>query len=148
MTHEERLRKAVEFNKRFVANNFAGQLVTRDLIRSDALSQEDIESLVELYPGYEVGRLYSVGDIFSQEGILYEVIQAHTSQADWLPSATPALYKSKAPQAVIPEFVQPTGAHDAYQIGDKVLFGGQVYESLINANAYSPTAYPAGWKLV
>ena len=48
----------------------------------------------------------------------------------------------------IPEFVQPTGAHDAYNKGDKVKFEGKVYESLIDANTYSPDAYPAGWQEV
>ena len=46
----------------------------------------------------------------------------------------------------IPDFVQPTGAHDAYKKGDKVKFEGKVYESLIDGNAYSPSAYPVGWK--
>ena len=46
----------------------------------------------------------------------------------------------------IKDFVQPTGAHDAYGKGDKVRFNGKVYESLIDNNAYSPSAYPAGWK--
>lgn len=47
-----------------------------------------------------------------------------------------------------PEFVQPTGAHDAYQIGDRVLYKGKVYESTIANNAYSPDTYPQGWKLL
>lgn len=47
-----------------------------------------------------------------------------------------------------PEFVQPTGAHDAYQIGDRVLYNGKVYESTIANNAYSPDVYPQGWKLL
>ena len=50
------------------------------------------------------------------------------------------------PAETIPDFVQPTGAHDAYKKGDKVKFEGKVYESLIDANTYSPSAYPAGWK--
>ena len=48
----------------------------------------------------------------------------------------------------IPDFVQPTGAHDAYKKGDKVRYNGKIYESLIDANTYSPDAYPAGWKEV
>lgn len=48
--------------------------------------------------------------------------------------------------ATISDFVQPTGAHDAYKKGDKIKFEGKVYESLIDANTYSPSAYPAGWK--
>ena len=46
------------------------------------------------------------------------------------------------------EWVQPVGASDAYRKGDRVLFQGKVYESLIDANVWSPTAYPAGWKAV
>ena len=46
----------------------------------------------------------------------------------------------------IKEFVQPTGAHDAYAKGDKVRFNGKVYESVIDNNTYSPSEYPAGWK--
>ena len=55
---------------------------------------------------------------------------------------------AKTVVAVIPEFVQPTGAHDAYNIGDKVIFEGQTYESLVDANVYSPTAYPQGWQVI
>lgn len=47
-----------------------------------------------------------------------------------------------------PEFVQPTGAHDAYKKGDRVTYNGKVYESLIDANVYSPDTYPAGWQEV
>lgn len=42
--------------------------------------------------------------------------------------------------------VLATGAHDAYKRGDKVTFEGKHYISLIDANVYSPTAYPAGWQ--
>lgn len=47
-----------------------------------------------------------------------------------------------------PEFVQPTGAHDAYNTGDRVTFEGQIYESTMDGNTYSPTAYPQGWQLI
>lgn len=47
-----------------------------------------------------------------------------------------------------PEWTQPTGAHDAYSKGDRVTYGGKVYESLIDSNVWSPDAYPAGWQLV
>lgn len=48
----------------------------------------------------------------------------------------------------IPEFIQPTGSHDSYNLGDQVLFEGSAYESLIDGNTWSPGAYPAGWKLL
>ena len=97
---------------------------------------------------YAVGIAYNIGDIFQYESVLYVVIQAHTSQADWIPSELPALYLAKVPVGVIPDFVQPTGSHDAYNIGDKVLFGGKVYECLIDDNVWSPSDYPQGWVAV
>ena len=46
-----------------------------------------------------------------------------------------------------PDFVQPTGTHDAYNIGDIVKYNGVLYKSLISGNTYSPDAYPAGWEV-
>lgn len=47
-----------------------------------------------------------------------------------------------------PEWVQPTGAHDAYNTGDKVSFNGKHYTSKIDGNTWSPEAYPDGWEAV
>lgn len=46
-----------------------------------------------------------------------------------------------------PEFVQPTGAHDAYNTGDKVTYNGKHYISTMDGNVWAPDAYPAGWEL-
>ena len=45
-----------------------------------------------------------------------------------------------------PEFVQPMAGDPLYMTGNKVTFNGKAYESLINNNSWSPTAYPRGWK--
>lgn len=72
----------------------------------------------------------------------------------WEPGASEVLWQCEdceeepEPEPEIPEFVQPTGAHDAYGIGDRVRFQGSIYESLIDGNVWSPAAYPAGWKLI
>lgn len=47
-----------------------------------------------------------------------------------------------------PEWVQPTGGHDAYNKGDQVTFAGDVYESNLDGNTWSPVDYPAGWTLI
>lgn len=47
-----------------------------------------------------------------------------------------------------PEYVQPSGAHDTYKIGDKVTFEGKKYECLIDGCVWSPKAYPQGWREV
>lgn len=46
-----------------------------------------------------------------------------------------------------PEYVQPTGAHDAYNTGDKVTYNGKHYISTMDGNVWAPDAYPAGWEL-
>ena len=51
-----------------------------------------------------------------------------------------------APEPEVPPYKQPTGAHDAYNAGDRMKFNGDVYESTINGNVWSPDAYPQGWK--
>lgn len=123
----------------------------RELIQkaSKSLSDDDALNGIELYPAWAPGSAYTRGDRLRYAGKLYKVNQAHTSQADWTPDITPALYTEVAPSGVIPVWRQPMGAQDAYNTGDKVHYpdaDGPVYESLIDANVYSPDAYPAGWR--
>ena len=126
----------------------------RKFVRIDELEPEDISDLVGLYDLWEPGDAVAVGDIRSYDGKLYKVVQAHTTQADWTPDTTPALWTEIAPpetedgEEIVPDFVQPTGAHDAYKTGDKVIFEGRIYESTIDANTWSPSDYPEGWKEV
>lgn len=47
-----------------------------------------------------------------------------------------------------PEYVQPTGAHDAYHIGDKITYNGKHYECIFDNCVWTPDAYPQGWKLM
>ena len=46
-----------------------------------------------------------------------------------------------------PEYVQPTGAHDAYKIGDKMTYNGQHYICKMDGCVWPPDAYPAGWEV-
>ena len=110
-----------------------------------SLTDEDALQAVELFPQWVVEHAYLVGERLQYNGVLYRVVQAHTSQADWTPDITPALFVVVSLDEW-PEFVQPTGAHDAYKKGDKVTFEGKHYISLIDGNVYSPAAYPAGWQ--
>ena len=110
-----------------------------------SLTDEDALQAVELFPQWVVEHAYVVGERLQYNGVLYRVVQAHTSQADWTPDITPALFVVVSIDEW-PEFVQPTGAHDDYNKGDKVTFNSKHYISLIDANVYSPAAYPAGWQ--
>ena len=44
-----------------------------------------------------------------------------------------------------PEFVQPTGALNAYQRGDKVTYKGKHYECFMNNCVWTPDVYPDAW---
>lgn len=122
------------------------------------LSDDQKQEILSRYEEYKVDKSYQEGDKFTYQGKIYEVIQAHTSQTTWIPSETPALYKEFLKvkiqdeegntSEVVAEFRKPTGAHDAYQKGDKVSFEGAIYESTIDANVFSPTEFADGWKKI
>lgn len=118
----------------------------RQLIERIAVTLDDETALtgVELFPAWVVGKAYAVNDRTQYNGTLYKCVQAHTSQADWTPGATPALWVVVS-IAEYPEWVQPTGAHDAYNTGDKVSYKGKHYVCTIDGNAYAPDVY--GWEI-
>jgi hypothetical protein len=116
------------------------------------------EQLVTYIAGMEVGmfpELPNVGEwvearIYKYGTDKVKCITAHT-RMHYAIEDQPALF------LIIPTVVgyqvwkQPTVAHDAFQKGDRVHFpdaDSPVYESKINANTWSPTAYPAGWLLI
>lgn len=113
------------------------------------LNQNDATALgnIELYATWQSGKAYTVGERIQYGDKLYKCVQAHTSQDDWTPDVTPALWVIVSVEEY-PEFIHPTGAHDVYNKGDKATYNGKHYISLIDANAYSPDEYPAGWKEV
>lgn len=107
-------------------------------------------SVAELFPKWETGKEYTIGNRVQHDGKLYECVNSHTSQADWTPPAAVSLWDEVKvdPETGYDEWQQPTGAHDAYNTGDRVIYNGSVYESKIDGNVWAPDAYPAGWVLV
>ena len=102
------------------------------------------ESDVVLYETWQSGKRYEVGEKCIYLGNLYECIQAHQSQDDWTPALVPALWKKKGtPGTEYPDWVQPTGAHDAYAKGDKVTHKEKHWQSAVDANIWEPSVY--GW---
>ena len=47
-----------------------------------------------------------------------------------------------------PEYVKPTGAHDAYKIGDKITYNGKHYECIFDNCVWNPDECPQGWEEV
>lgn len=188
----------------------------RKTIEGLAENLTDAEGLenVELFAQYEVGKDYAIGDRFQYNGELYKVLQAHTSQADWVPgTGTESLYAkvdeihagtaedpipyngnmelienlyytqgdvlyrctrstgtavynalselvglyvevvtsgTEEPEEPtgddVAEWVQPTGAQDAYDVGDRVSHNGMIWECTSPSNVYEPGVY--GWVVV
>lgn len=123
----------------------------RKLIEQAAVSLPDEDALsgIELFPAWAAGTAYAADTRIRYGGKLYRVVQAHTSQADWTPDATPALYTEVARPGEIPVWKQPTGAQDAYNTGDLVHYpdaDGPVYRSTVDANVWEPGVY--GWEVV
>lgn len=87
---------------------------------------------------------YTLNDIRQYNGRLYRCVQAHTSQATWTPEAAPSLWTRIAdPAQEWPEWIQPTGAHNAYAQGAKVSHNGKHWISDVDANVWEPGVY--GW---
>lgn len=116
----------------------------RNLIEQLAITLDDATALtgIELFPTWGLIS-YSIGDRVQYNGTLYKCIQAHTSQTDWTPDATPALWVVVTLEEW-PEWVQPAGSHDAYAKGSKVTHNGKKWISSYDANVWEPGVY--GWE--
>lgn len=117
---------------------------------SQKATDEEKLTMVDAFPVWEVGIAVGVGYESTMNGELYRVIQAHTTQSDWAPDTTPALWKKitlTTPESAPANFVQPTGAHDAYMRGEKMLYtNNHVYECLIDNTIHTPEQYAQAWK--
>lgn len=133
--------------------------VLKSVVHVDSLTDEQKDEIIRQFPMWKVNVFYNDYDVLNYEGVLYEVIQRHNSQDDWRPNDTPALYTeylnititdpdTGEETEIISDWKQPAGEHDAYSIGDKVRFDGEVYQSNRDDNVWSPADLPSGWDLI
>ena len=147
-----------EIEKKIEEQEKAQKAILETIILSKDLNEAQKKNILDQYEDWEIGVGYKVGQKVKYNGKVFEVVQGHTSQGDWTPENTPALFKEYlnieikhedgSTTEVVSEWKQPLGAHDAYKQGDKVSFNGKVYKSKNDGNVYSPEAYPQGWELV
>lgn len=99
---------------------------------------------------------YKKGDIVNYKGTLYEsLIDGNVWSPDVYAAGWELVKESpeepEEPDEPVtekyPDWVRPTGAHDAYNTGDIVKYNGKLYQSTINGNVWAPDEYPAGWTL-
>ena len=95
---------------------------------------------------WRAGCEYAEGDRFTHMGEYYKVLQAHTSQAEWLPTDAPSLYvRVSDPSVKFPPWLEPEGAHDAYAKGTRVTHKEKKWISTYDgANVWEPGVF--GWE--
>lgn len=115
--------------------------ITKDFTDEQAFQNKD------LYPDWNGnGVLLWVGDIVYYKESIYKVLQSHTTQLDWAPDVAVSLFV-KISIEEIPEWEKPDSTNP-YMLGDKVRFEGHIYESTMDYNIWSPSEYPAGWRMI
>lgn len=107
------------------------------------LTDEQAEQVIDAFPEWKSDTDYMVEYRVRYANILYKCVQAHTSRVGWEPPNAASLWSRIGEPAEYPEWIQPTGAHDAYAKGDKVSHLGRHWKSDIDANIYEPSVY--GW---
>lgn len=118
------------------------------IVQASVSLDDDVAAGVpELFPSWKPGEDYTADMRLQYNGILYKVLQAHTSQANWIPPDAPSLYAVVLipDPGDIPEWVQP-GSTNPYMKGDKVTHNDKVWESQIDNNVWEPGVY--GWSEV
>lgn len=113
---------------------------------AQSLSDEDALTAPMLFERWDGnGVSYSVGTRLYHDGVLYKVLQDHTSQDSWNPSDAPSLFAKVLipdPQT-IPDWEQP-GSTNPYMKGDKVRHNNKIWVSTIDNNVWEPGVY--GWE--
>ena len=119
--------------------------------QTDAMTDEEILNYTDFVEKWKSGKSYSVGKRLEHNGTIYKVLQEHTSQDGWTPDSAPSLFaKVLIPDAnVIPEWEQPDSTNP-YMTGDKVMYNGKTWESLVDNNVWEPgaTGTESLWKEV
>lgn len=121
-----------------------------ELFAETLTDESTMMEIADVYPPYAISKAYKTGDVFSygvnkdNETQLYQVLQPHTSAADWKPDEAVSLYKAIGiTPSGYPIWTQPIGASDAYQTGDIVMDEGELWISTIDNNVWKPGVY--GW---
>lgn len=132
----------LKMRKRIMAVYATGQLTTEEFDQLLALAGEHADPVASLPPledRFDV-ILGKIDELATAVAALQAQVDAMASGGDPEPGDEP---EPAGPS--YPEWKQPLGGHDAYNVGDRVTFNGKVYESTITGNVWSPADYPAGW---
>lgn len=122
----------------------AQEFINAIVAMRNGATDEQALSVPNVYPTWREGVSYTANDRVRYNGVLYKVLQPHTSQATWTPDTAHSLF-AKVLNDTIREWEQPDSTNP-YMAGDKVKYGGKVWISIIDNNVWSPSVY--GWEVV
>ena len=116
---------------------------------TDEQAEANATLILELAEEWKPDEAYERYTYIQHEDVLYKTIHPIRIEDILPPAEAPDMYlrigATEGGEVIIEEWRQPTGEHDAYKKGDKVLYSGTVYESTIDNNVWSPGEYPQGW---
>lgn len=117
---------------------------------ANTLPEEEAMVISSVFPEWDLGIKYKPNEYVRYglnadgEPQIYRVMQAHNSQYDWAPDKAVSLFKKVGfTETGAALWVQPMGAHDAYQPGDEVVYNGVTYICQTANNVWAPDVY--GW---
>lgn len=126
-------------------------LKLREMIEksSASLDDKDASEAVELFERYpNDGSLIQNGTRINWNGVLYRAASDLWATELNNPDNAPTLWEKVMYRdgiRIIPEVIT---AGLAFSLGEKGWWGDDLYESLMNANVYTPVQYPSGWRLI
>ena len=118
------------------------KILEKAMTATQSLTEAEAITATCLHPKWSGDSVqYTAGQRVQDDGILYTVLQAHTSQPDWKPAAAPSLFaKVLIPDpTAVPEWEQPDSTNP-YMKGDKVKHNGKTWVSLVDNNVWEPGA--------
>lgn len=112
------------------------QIVARATVESaDGVSSYWLAAFADLpeYPTEEapIGKEYTL--VFNDGALSWELTDRPLTPAEQV-----TVLEAELDTYRFPEWVQPTGAHDAYKLGDKVSHNGKHWESTADNNVWEP----------
>ncbi len=140
-------RDAEMLTARQASAEVANSITFVTLAQNGSIDDVTASEHTDLFSPWAENIAYKKGDMRQYDGGLYRCVQAHTSQADWTPDTAASLWtKVSDPAIEYPDWSQPIGSHDAYDMGDKVSHKNKKWVSTANANVWEPGVY--GWEEV
>lgn len=125
-------------------------IISNYAVMLTAVDDSVAEKIPEMFLAWDGNsKAYKKDDRVTYNGTLYKVLQDHTSQSTWTPEGAPSFFaKVLTSTTGEPQEWEQPDSTNPYMKGDKVIYNGKTYESLIDNNVWSPDAYPAGWQEV